>query len=45
MFNCNLDIIWFIIMLIVLVLAIIVNVRISNKIKEVESLNEELIQE
>ena len=45
MFNCNLDIIWFIIMLIVLVLAIIVNVRISNKIKEAESLNEELIQE
>ena len=45
MFNCNLDIIWFIIMLIVLVLAIIVNVRISNKIKEAESLNDELIQE
>ena len=44
MFNCNLDIIWFIIMLIVLVLAIIVNVRISNKINEAESLNEELAQ-
>ena len=45
MFNCNLDIIWFIIMLIVLVIAIIINVRISNKIKEAESLNDELIQE
>ena len=45
MFNCNLDIIWFIIMLIVLVLAIIVNVRISNKINKFESFNDELIQE
>ena len=44
MFNCNLDIIWFIIMLIVLVLAIIVNVRIRNKINEAGSLNEELEQ-